>query len=177
MTHNQPTDKLRTNTGRMLLVLALFLGVGYYSTVAFSTRDPFWFGSSFAAKPSRMIVYHNGAKREIQSGQAEFAALADAVQSSLAQGVSHASGIGFSPETLSDAYGMYTTLEVFFDSRVKLHATFATGEPNQMLFPITGRHSEQPLVLLGLDGQYMVNAPVLKTIEPIRTLLHQMGYQ
>jgi len=160
----------------MLFVLALFLGVGYYSTMAFSTRDPFWFGSSFTARPVRMIVYHNGQRRELTSAQPEFAALADAVQASLAQGVSHASGIGFSPESLSDAYTIYTTLEVFFPTRVKLHATFATGEPNQMLFPITGRHSEQPLVLLGLNGQYMVNAPVLKTIQPIRTVLRAMGY-
>lgn len=160
----------------MLLVLGLFLAVGYYSTVAFSARDPFWFGSGFRARPVRMIVYDNGQKRELTPAQAQFAPLADAVTASLAQGVSHASGIGFSPETLADAYGMYTTLEVFFDTRVKLHASFATGEPNQMLFPITGRHSEQPLVLLGLNGSYMVNAPVLKTIEPIRAALQEMGY-
>ena len=173
---NQPTDKLHTNVGRMLLVLGAFLFVGYYSTVAFSTHDAVWFGKSFDALPSRMIVYHEGTRTELTPQHPQFAALAEAVRSSLAQGVSHASGIGFSSETLDDAYGMYTTLEVFFDTRVKLHATFATGEPDQMLFPITGRHSEQALVLLGLSGQYMVNAPILKTIEPIRAVLRQMGY-
>lgn len=160
----------------MVLTLAIFLAAAYYGTMAFSARDALWFTQTFDERPSRMIVYLEGQRREITPEHAGFAALAEAVRSSLAQGVSHASGIGFSTGSLDDAYATYITLEAFFAQPVKLHAPFATGQSNQMLFPITGRHSEQPLVLLGLNGQYMVNAPVLKTIEPIRVQLREMGY-
>ncbi len=54
------------------------------------------------------------------------------------------------------------TVEAFFSQPVKLHAAFNTGMPDQMLFPITGRHSDQPIVFLGRNGQYMANGPILE---------------
>jgi hypothetical protein len=44
------------------------------------------------------------------------------------------------------------------------------------LFPITGRHSDLSIVLLGDESQYRVGAPVLKTMEPIRETLKALGY-
>jgi hypothetical protein len=173
---NQPTDKLRTNTPKMLLAVIGLLVVAYIGTTALSTGDALWFTSGYSGKPSRLIVYHDGQRSELNAGEQAFSEIAGAVEASLAKGVSHASGIGFSPETLDDAYSVYVTLEAFFDEPVKLHATFSTGHPTQMLFPITGRHSEQPLVLLGVNGAYLSNAPILKTVEPIRTALRRWGY-
>jgi hypothetical protein len=173
---NLPTDKLRTNVPKMLLAVLGLLFVAYYGTTALSSSDALWFKSGFSARPSRLIVYHDGQRTEVKAGEQAFTEIADAVQASLKSGVSHASGIGFSQGTLDDAYNMYVSLEAFFDKPVKLHATFSTGQPTQMLFPITGRHTEQPIVVLGQAGVYLVNAPVLKTIEPIRTALRKWGY-
>ncbi len=52
---------------------------------------------------------------------------------------------------------------------------FNTGMPNQMLFLITGRHADQPIVFLGKDGSYMSNGPMLKTVQPIRDALTGLG--
>ena len=173
---NQPTEKLRTNVPRMLIAVAALLVIAYYGTTALSTQDPLWFTAGFSGQPARMIAFHNGQRTEIGASHAAFADLAAAVQSSLAQGVSHASSIGYSQGSLEDAYNEYVTLEVFFEQPVKLHATFNTGKATHMLFPLTGRHSEQPLVLLGYGGQYMANAPVLKTVEPVRMVMRDLGY-
>jgi hypothetical protein len=102
--------------------------------------------------------------------------MAEAVRSSLAQGAVRSSGIGLSQGSLDDAFGLYLTVEVFFSQPVKLHAAFNTGAPDQMLFPITGRHADQPVVFLGKNGTYMANGPVLKTMQPIRDALAALGF-
>ncbi len=93
-----------------------------------------------------------------------------------AQGASRPSIIGFSEGTLQDAYNQYLTLEAFFDQPVKFHAAFNTGWPTQMLFPITGRHSELSIVLLGNNGIYWSSPPVLNNLEPLREVLRALGY-
>ena len=172
----QPTDRLRTNVGGMLVSVIGFLLLAYYAVTAISARDAFWFLNRFDDKPVRMIVYRAGQKTELLSGDPGFAELADAVRASLASGVARTSGIGLSPGSLQDAYQQYVTLEVFFDRPVKLHAAFNTGYPQQMLFPITGRHSDLNVVFLGVEGQYMAGAPVLNTIEPVRKALQAAGF-
>jgi len=172
----QPTDKLNTNiTGMLLSVIGLGL-LAVYATIAFSARDAFWFLTSFDERPARVIIYHEGKRTEMQRGDPGFDPLAEAVRASLADGVARPSGIGLSPGSLDDAYNMYVTVEVFFDQPVKLHAAFNTDSPRQMLFPITGRHSGVPAVFLGVEGQYMADAPALKTIEPIRDALRAQGF-
>jgi hypothetical protein len=172
----QPTDKLNTNiTGMLLAVVGIGL-LAVYVTIAFSARDALWFLTTFDVRPARITIYHDGQRTELQRGDPGFAELAEAVRVSLAEGVARPSGMGLSSGSLDDAYNMYVTLEAFFDQPVKLHATFNTDSPWQMLFPITGRHSDIPVVFLGVEGQYMAGAPVLKTIEPIRDVLRAQGY-
>jgi len=172
----QPTDRLRTNVGGMLVSVIGFLLLAYYAVTAISARDAFWFLNRFDDKPVRMIVYRAGQKTELLSGDPGFAELADAVRASLASGVARPSGMGLSLGSLEDAYQQYVTLEVFFDRPVKLHAMFNTDHPQQMLFPITGRHSDLNVVFLGVDGQYMAGAPVLNTTEPIRKAMQAVGF-
>ena len=78
------------------------------------------------------------------------------MRASLAQGVARQSGIGLSEGSLQDAYNQYVTVEVFFDRPVKLHAWFNTDSPTQMLFPITGRHSETQRCVPGRQRQIHV---------------------
>ncbi|MGD2205663.1 MAG: hypothetical protein PVH17_02690, partial [Anaerolineae bacterium] len=59
---------------------------------------------------------------------------------------------------------------------VELHAWFPTGRTTQMLFPITGRHSELSAVLLGDEGQYRAGAPILNDMEPIRETVQSLGF-
>jgi hypothetical protein len=172
-----PTDRIRTNPIRMVLLMAALALLIVYVTVSVTTGDLTWFLKGFRTMPARMVVYHHEGKRtELQPGDPGFAELASAVQACLAEGAERPSGIGFSDASLLDAYSQYVSLEVFFDRPVKLHAWFDTGAPTQMLFPITGRHSELSLVLLGNNGKYLASPPSLKTTEPIRHALQALGY-
>jgi hypothetical protein len=148
-----------------------------YGTIGVSAQDFLWFMKGFEDRPTLIVVYHHEGKRtELRPGQPGFDDLTAAIQASLAQGVDRPSGMGFSDASLLDAYTRYVSVEAFFDRPVKLHAWFNTGEPTQMLFPITGRHSELTIVLLGQNGQYLSSPPVLKTMAPIREALKTLGY-
>jgi len=170
------TDKLNTNIFGMLIVLAGLGFVVIYGTIAFAARDAFWFRMDFDTKPARVTVYHDGKRAELGYGDPGFADLAEAVRASLAAGVARQSGIGLSQGSLEDAYNLYVTVEAFFDQPVKLHTWFNTGRPRQMLFPITGRHSDLAVVFVGEQGQYWSGAPALKTTQPIQDALRAQGY-
>lgn len=172
-----PTDRVRTQPIKMIFVVAAWIAVIVYGALGVTAQDPLWFLKRFEARPVRVLIYHDQGKlTDLHPGQEGFEQLSAAVQASLEQGVDRPSGIGFSDASLLDAYSRYVTVEVFFDPPAVLDSPYATGEPTQMLFPITGRHSEQPLVLLGRDGRYLSNAPLLHTVEPIRRVLQDLGY-
>jgi len=172
-----PTERVHTQPIKMVLVVAAWIAVIVYGTLSVTAQDPLWFLKRFEAHPVRVLIYHHQGKlTDLRPGQAGFEELSTAVQASLEQGVDRPSGIGFSDASLLDAYSRYVTVEVFFDPPAVLDSPYATGEPTQMLFPVTGRHSDQPLVLLGNDGKYQSNAPLLHTVEPIRRALQDLGY-
>jgi hypothetical protein len=171
----QPTDKLRTNTLGMLAAVLGFGVVAILATITFAAQDLLWFVSGFAERPARIVVYAAGQRHEFTEGQPGFDLLAEGVIASLSGGVARQSGIGFSDESLRDAYTLYVTVEAFFAQPVKLHAGFNTGWPTQMLFPLTGRHSELSVVLLGQDGRYQSNPPALKRLEPLRDAVAGLG--
>jgi hypothetical protein len=173
---SQPASRSRTNWITLLVVLVGFLLFAYYATVAMTTKDLLWFLEGFGDQPSLIVVYHNGLGTELRPGQPGFNEIAEAVQASLAQGFARLSGIGFSEESLQEAYTQHVTLEVFWQRPIQIHTWFPTGRTTQMLFPITGRHSEVSIVLLGDEGQYRVGAPVLETMEPIRETLRALGF-
>jgi hypothetical protein len=172
----QPTDKLRVNILGMLVAVIGFGLLVVYLTIALSAQDLLFFTTGFDALPERIVIYQAGQRVELRSGQPGYMEMAEAVRVCLAQGTARASGIGLSQGSLDDAFGLYLTVEAFFSQPVKLHAAYNTGAPNQMLFPITGRHSDQPVVFLGKDGAYLANGPVLKTVQPIRETLTPLGF-
>ena len=172
----QPTDKLQVNILGMLVAVIGFGTAAVFLTIVLSAQDLMWFTTGFDALPERIVIHQAGQRVELRSGQPGYPEMAGAVRTSLTQGVVRSSGIGLSQGSLDDAFGLYLTVEVFFSQPVKLHAAFNTGAPNQMLFPITGRHADQPVVFLGKNGTYMANGPVLKTTQPIRDALAVQGF-
>jgi hypothetical protein len=172
---SRSVKKTGTNTIGLLILLVGFLLLAYYGTVALTSGDPLWFLRGFRDRPSRMIVYRMGQRTVLQPGDPGFEELAAAVKTSLAGGFAQLSNVGFSEQTLQDAYTQHLTLEVLWNEPIELHAWFPIGRTTQMLFPITGRHAEMSIVLLGDAGHYRVGAPVLNTIEPIRESLHSLG--
>jgi hypothetical protein len=171
-----PTDKLRTNSLGMILVVVGFVAVISFLTIIFSTQDPLWFTNRFDERPEKVVVYHNGAKTEYVMGKDGFMDLAEGVRLSLAGGVQRPSGIGLSPGSVEDAYNLYTSVEAFFPYPVKVHTWFNTGNPTRMLFLITGRHSGQNIVFMGNTVSYFASGPILNTMRPLLDAVIKLGY-
>ena len=172
-----PDPNTGTHPLRMIVLVVGFIGLILYGTIVFTTGDFFWFLKHFDGHPASIVVYYEqGRRAELHPGQPGFDELASAVQTCLSGGLDRPSGIGFSDASLLDAYTHYVTVEAFFERPVQLHAWFDTQPATQMLFPITGRHSDMSLVLLGTNGKYLASPPVLKTIEPLRETLQALGY-
>jgi hypothetical protein len=169
--------KVRPNIFKLLLILGVVFLAVIYLGILMSSKDPIWFVKGFQDRPYLIVVYDQGKRTEYTAGQPGFDLLANAVVESLDQGIARLSGIGLSKESQQDAYDKYLTLEAFFPQAVKIHSYFDTGRPTQMLFPITGRHSELKVVFFGDGGPYWVNVPALKTLEPIYSALKSLGYQ
>jgi hypothetical protein len=172
MTSNDPI----MNWVKTVIALAAVLLIIIFMSNVSTSKDPLWFRTGFYELPNRIIVYHEGEQTELLPGQRGFDELAEAIRASLALGVAAQSNTGLSEVSRQEAYTRHLTVEAFFAEPVKLHAWFYTGYPTQMLFPITGRHSDWPIVFLGKDGEYQSNAPVLKTQEPIIQMLKASGY-
>jgi hypothetical protein len=173
---NRSPGKDRTNTIPLLILIAGFVFLFYYGITSLSARDPLWFASEFKDQPTRIVIYSEGQSTELRPGEADFDALAQAVQASLSRGFARLTKLGLSEHTLQQAYARDVTLEVFFMQPVELHTWFDTGRTTQMLFPITGPYADPPVILLGDDGQYRAGAPVLKTMEPIHKALGSLGF-
>lgn len=173
-------DTTKTHDGvnllGMFLVVLIFAAAIIYGTISLSAQDALWFLKGFGQTPDRVVVYAEGVKKEYRQGDHGYDVLAEAIRQSLDRGVARQSGIGLSEQSLADAYTKYLAVEAFFFSPVKLHAWFNTSNPTQMLFPITGRHSEVSVVFLGMEGKYLTNGPVLKDLSPLRDALRDLGY-
>lgn len=164
------------NLAKLAILLVALTVVIIVVSTALITDDWAWLSHDFTALPSRILIYRDGQITELISGRPGFDSLARAVRDSLATGVAQQSSTGLSDTSLQEARQRYTTVEAFFDEQVKVHAGFYTGHPTQMLFPITGRHSEWPIVFLGNGGAYEANAPVLNSNAPLLQALRALGY-
>lgn len=173
---NRLSNAPLANLLKLILIVAALIGVIIFVSNAGASHDWEWYKSGFNELPNRLVIYNAGQQTELNPGDPDFDSLAEAVRTSLNSGVAANSGTGLSPLSLDEAYNRYISLEVFFDHPVKLHAWFLTGNPTQMFFPITGRHSDWPIVFMGQDGGYLSSAPVLKTKDPILQVLRELGY-
>ena len=171
--------KVRTNLLVMILTVLAFGGGMIYFVIAFSAQDMAWFVREFNRVPVRVLVYHEGQKTEYTVGTPGYAVLAEGVRLSLNNGVARLSGIGLSAESLQEAYTRYVSVEAYFDPPARLHAWFFTGDSARMLFPITGRHSDESTVFLSTQvmGTYMSGGPVLKDRQPLIAALASLGYK
>jgi hypothetical protein len=171
-----PTDKLKTNPFRMLFTILFFIALIVFGTISIGAQDIAWFLPGFWEKPVEVDIYNSGQLTRYLAGKPGYDQLAEAVRATLSEGINRPSGIGLSPGSVDDAYNKYLSVEAVFAYPVKVHAWFNTGTPTTMLFLITGRHTDLPMAFMGTHGNFLSNAPVLKTNEPLIQALVGLGY-
>jgi hypothetical protein len=162
---------------KWVLVLAGIVLLVAYGAPALLAQDPLWFVNRFDRRPVQIVVYHHdGQRTELWPGHPDFDPLAEAVRACLSQGLVQPSGLSLSDASLSSTNTRNLTVEVTFLRPVRLHTWFGTEASTQMMFPISDRHPELALVVLGKNDQYLSSPPVLRTDEPLREALRALGY-
>lgn len=158
--------------------MAVFIVAVFYLINVFNTENWFWFQNSATnVRPSRILILHEGERITLQPGHPNYAALADAIESSLSE-LNNTSlvNIGLSDETLADYATSGVVLELYFDKPVTFNSMARTGKPTQLLIPIEGRHAGNGLVFLGGNGKWWLGAVRMADPAPLLTTLAQLGY-
>jgi hypothetical protein len=172
-----PGRPAHTHWLRLAFLLAGVLFLVAYGAPALIAQDPLWFFNRLDRRPVHIVIHHQkGQSTELWPGHPHFDPLAEAVRVCLSRGLEQPSGLSLSDASLSSTNDRSVTVEAIFLRPVRLHTWFGTDESSRMLFPITDRHPELSLVILGQNGAYLSSPPVLRTIEPLRETLRSLGY-
>lgn len=175
----QYPHEARNNVTRPLLVSAFFMLAIVVGVVSFSNGSLLWFLSNTDdAQITRIIITDNGDKFLYRPGDEEFSNLSPIVTEAIGDLNNKALvGIGLSDVTLEEYGTRFTTMEVHFDRGLDFGASFRTGEPTRLLFPITGRHAAVGLFFRGNEDGWMYGALRMKDASPLYTTLEDMGYK
>lgn len=161
-----------------LVIFLLLSAAIIYLVNVFNTGNWLWFQSRVVnVRPSRIVIINRGERVLLTPGHADFQTLADAAAASLSElNSTDLISIGLSEETLQDYATKSLVLELYFDSPVQFNTLARTGEPTQLLIPITGRHANGNYVFRGARGEWWFGAVRMANATPLYSTLEQMGY-
>lgn len=165
MTTTSPTT-LRS-LASLLLLLAAGTLCALWALPTLGTNDPLWFWPRFAQRAERILVHHQGERLVLRPGEPGFEELNSALNRALSSIVGFNESQGLSEESLRDYYQRFWAVEYFYAQPVVIHSRFATGRPDTILVPLSGRHSGN-LVFLGRGGRYHPGVLVVAGNEEIR---------
>lgn len=167
------------NVLKPLLVSIGFVLFIIYALISMNTRDWLWFmANTEISEPVRIIVKNDGERLTYMPGDAEFERLAPVIETAISDLNNTALiDVGLSDNTLEDYNELYTVVEVHYDNPLKFGTHFRTGEPTELLFPITGRHSGTGLFFRGNKGEWHYGA--LRMADPaiLYSELQAMGFE
>lgn len=157
----------------------VFLGVALiYGVNAFNTGNWLWFSAKpVNTRPNRIVIVDHGSRITYLPGHTHFDALADAAELSLSElNNTDLVSIGLSEQTLSDYATDSLVVELYYDKPVIFNSLARTGEPKQLLIPVTGRHSEGGYFFRGDNGEWWYGALRMADPSPLFSVLSEMGF-
>lgn len=168
----------RNNVLKPFLVSLGFIFALIYGLIAFNTGDALWFAANTeVSQPLRIIIRDQGERIIYQPGDPEFDILSPLVEQSISSlNNSALIEIGLSENTLTDYNNTFTVMEIHYDQPIKFGTTFRTGEPTQLLIPITGRHAGAGLFFRGNADGWFYGALRMGDPMPLYTTLNELGY-
>lgn len=157
-------------------VMIVFVLAVVYGVISLSTDDPLWAVPYFDGHPGRIVIYCEGASATLNPNATDYDDLNEAINRALTRIQGHHESLGVSDQTVEDYRAQYVAIEVFYPEPVVIHSRFSTGQPNSLLIPLTGRHSQYQVVFSGRNGIYWPGPLTLKDLQPLRELLTTRGY-
>jgi hypothetical protein len=147
---------MRTRAGlaSFFIVLVLFIAAFVYFIPVLATGNFLWFLPVFDVQPESIIVYRNGEQLTLHPGDPRFDEVAAASNRLISNIVAVHSTFGISDVGLEDLYAEGTAVELFYTESLDFPTPVNLGGPNQLLIPLSGHYTINPVALRGFDGEY-----------------------
>lgn len=146
-----------------LLTMVPIVLVALWLFVALPDGDLWWFLPIFDEQAAEIHLYRDGQEIVLRPGDAGYDEVNDAINHSL-KGIKAKLSIGVSVESQQDFYDKYAAVEVFYKDPVIVHSHHSFRKCDKLLFPLSGRHYDPPMVFGGTQRleTYRAGALVLK---------------
>ena len=134
----------------LLLVVASFV----YIVPVLMTGNFLWFLPVFDSQPQSIIVYREGDQFMLYRGDPRFDEVTVASNELISNLVAVHRTFGISDVGLEDLRAEGTAVELFYAESLDFPTPVNLGGPNQLLIPLSGHYTVNPVALRGFDGEY-----------------------
>jgi hypothetical protein len=144
----------KSNLGGFVLVLVLVvIALVYFSPVVL-TGNFLWFLPVFDVEPMTIIVYREGEKMTLVPGNPGFDQVTVASNELISNIKAVHRTFGISDVGLEDLRAEGTAIELFYAEPLDFPTPVNLGGPNQLLIPLSGHYTINPVALRGFEGEY-----------------------
>lgn len=170
MSNGSYTYANRPNAFRALTAAVVAIVVLVYVAVSIGTEDFLWFLQRTSSAPVEIQVHFDGQTVVLGLDDPRFQDISNVIRLTVTQVEGYAQRLGLSDRSLDDYRTLYWSVEALYEEPLILHSRFRFGQPDQLLIPLTGRHTEQNVTFLAQDGNFYTGPSVASTVELQRTL-------
>jgi hypothetical protein len=168
--------EVKPRIGRLFLVLVIFVLVAVYIVAALGSSDPLWFWPGFNARPDKIIIHRASQETILTPASPGYAELTEALRQTVPKIQGFYASLGLSEGTMQEYKSKDLVVEVFYAQPISIHSPFHFGRPDSLLIPLSGLHSESNVIFGGHEGKYWAGALRLKSTEPLRKAIEELGY-
>lgn len=160
-----------------LIVIGVFLLI-FYLVGAINSGNWLWllpFQPTY--EPSLIEIRSDGVKTQYRPGDEGYDTLTEALNASLAD-FANADLVptGLSDETLAEYDRSGVVLNVYYPQAIRFNTPVRMNEVNQLLIPFEGRQAGNRYVFLGVNGNWLAGAMVMRDDQALQEALRDLGY-
>jgi hypothetical protein len=165
----------KSNLGSFVLVLVLVVTALVYLTPVVLTGNFLWFLPIFDVEPTTIIVYRAGEQITLHPGDPGFDEIAAASNELISKIKAVHSTFGISDVGLEDLRAEGTAVELFYAEPLDFPTPVNLGGANQLLIPLSGYYTTNPVALRGFDGEYWGAALRLGGLTQLQATVAALG--
>ena len=144
----------KSNLGSFALILLLVVVALVYFTPVLLTGNFLWFLPIFDEQPTTIIVFREGEQLTLYPGDPGFDEVTSATNKLISKIEAVHRTFGISDVGLEDLRAEGTAVELFYAESLDFPSPVNVGGANQLLIPLTGHYTINPVALRGFDGEY-----------------------
>jgi hypothetical protein len=156
------------------LILLLFVAAFVYFVPVLATGNFLWFLPVFDIQPERIIVYRGGEEIILLPGDPRFDQVTAASNELISNIVAVHSTFGISDVGLEELRAEGRAVELFYTEPLDFPTPVNLGGPNQLLIPLSGHYTINPVALRGFDGEYWGAALRLGDLGELQTVVREL---